>query len=163
MAWSGLECTGSDFGTHKVEKKKTCFRHVCVFHDVFGPCNFMFAVVRLLVPIFLPLLAPRKLLGYVGSSQECFRVIHEGIWVAQGGTDNPICFDIFACLITFSVVQLFCGCRSRIRVPMQYACTRAGCVYPDGEGSTGPSRGKHWLTVYRAHASCSEVKRIHGS
>ena len=53
----------------------------------------------------------------------------------------------------FSVVQLFDGCRSRVRVPVQYACNRAGCVDRDGEGSTGPSRGEHRLTVYRAHAS----------
>ena len=25
---------------------------------------------------------------------------------------------------------------------------------PEGEGSTGPSRGEHRLTVYRAHATC---------
>ena len=55
--------------------------------------------------------------------------------------------------MTFSVVQLFGGCRSRVRVPMQYACNRAGCVESEGEGSTGPSRGEHRLTVYRAHAS----------
>ena len=53
----------------------------------------------------------------------------------------------------FSVVQLFDGCRSRVRVPVQCACNRAGCVDRDGEGSTGPSRGEHRLTVYRAHAS----------
>ena len=53
----------------------------------------------------------------------------------------------------FSVVQLFDGCRSSVRVPVQYACNRAGCVDRDGEGSTGPSRGEHRLTVYRAHAS----------
>ena len=57
----------------------------------------------------------------------------------------------------FSVVQLFDGCRSRVRVPVQYACNRAGCVDRDGEGSTGPSRGEHRLTVYRAHASLGEV------
>ena len=60
----------------------------------------------------------------------------------------------FPCLMTlFSVVQLFDGCRSRVRVPVQYACNRAGCVDRDGEGSTGPSRGGHRLTVYRAHAN----------
>ena len=36
---------------------------------------------------------------------------------------------------------------------MQYACYRAGSVDREGEGSTGPSRGGHRLTVYRAHAS----------
>ena len=39
---------------------------------------------------------------------------------------------------------------------MQYACNRAGYVYREGEGSTGPSRGEHRLTVYRAHASGPE-------
>ena len=53
----------------------------------------------------------------------------------------------------FSVVQLFDGCRSRVRVLLQYACNRSGCVDRHGEGSTGPSRGEHRLTVYRAHAS----------
>ena len=53
----------------------------------------------------------------------------------------------------FSVVRLLGGCRSRVRVPMQYACNRAGSVFREGEGSTGPSRGEHRLTVYRAHAS----------
>ena len=53
----------------------------------------------------------------------------------------------------FSVVQLFDGCRSRFRVPVQYACNRAGCVDRDGEGSTGPSRGEHRMPVYRPHAS----------
>ena len=53
----------------------------------------------------------------------------------------------------FSVVRLFGGCRSTVRVPTQYACNRAGYVDREGEGSTGPSRGEHRLTVYRAHAS----------
>ena len=53
----------------------------------------------------------------------------------------------------FSVLQLFGGCRSRVRVPTQYAWNRAGCVECEGEGSTGPSRGEQRLTVYRAHAS----------
>ena len=30
----------------------------------------------------------------------------------------------------------------------------------DGEGSTGPSRGEHPLTVYRAHASPKKKSRI---
>ena len=58
----------------------------------------------------------------------------------------------------FSVVELSCGCRSRIRVPVQYACNRAGYVTHEGEGSTGPSRGERRLTVYRAHASGGRVK-----
>ena len=45
------------------------------------------------------------------------------------------------------------GCRSRVSVCVQYAGNRAECVDRDGEGSTGPSRGEHRLTVYRAHAS----------
>ena len=57
----------------------------------------------------------------------------------------------------FSVVQLFDGGRSRVRVPVQYACNRAGCVDRDGEGSTGPSRGEHRLTVYRAHTSMTRI------
>ena len=36
---------------------------------------------------------------------------------------------------------------------MRYAGNRAGYVEREGEGSTGPSRGEHRLTVYRAHAS----------
>ena len=60
----------------------------------------------------------------------------------------------------FSVVQLFDGCRSRVRVTVQYACNRAGCVDRDGEGSTGPSRGEHRLTVYRAHASVFVVSSL---
>ena len=36
---------------------------------------------------------------------------------------------------------------------MQHAYNRAGSMDRDGEGSTGPSRGEHRLTVYRAHAS----------
>ena len=53
----------------------------------------------------------------------------------------------------FSVVRLFGGCRSTVSVPTQCAGNRAGYVEREGEGSTGPSRGKHRLTVYRAHAS----------
>ena len=74
--------------------------------------------------------------------------------VARLSKENSKNFDIFPCLMTlFSVVQLFDGCRSRVRVPVKYACNRAGFVDRDGEGSTGPSRGEHRLTVYRAHAS----------
>ena len=51
------------------------------------------------------------------------------------------------------IVQLFDGCRSRVLVRMRYAGNRAGYVAREGEGSTGPSRGKHRLTVYRAHTS----------
>ena len=36
---------------------------------------------------------------------------------------------------------------------MRYAGYRAGYVEREGEGSTGPSRGEHRLTVYRAYAS----------
>ena len=66
--------------------------------------------------------------------------------------------NIFPCLMPlFLVVQLFNGCRWRVRVLVQYACNRAGCVDRDGEGSTGPSRGEHRLTVYRAHASLIQI------
>ena len=45
---------------------------------------------------------------------------------------------------------------------MQYACSRGGYVYREGEGSTGPSRGEHRLTVYRAHASlCVQLTPDH--
>ena len=67
----------------------------------------------------------------------------------------------FPCQTTpFSVVQLFDGCRPRVSVSVQCACNRAGCVDRDGEGSTGPSRGEHRLTVYRAHTSASQKNRI---
>ena len=46
---------------------------------------------------------------------------------------------------------------------MQYACNRAECVDRDGEGSTGPSRGEHRLTVYRAHASFDFSRNLSGS
>ena len=62
--------------------------------------------------------------------------------------------NFFLCLTTlFSVVQLFDGCPPRVSVSVLCACNRAECVDRDGEGSTGPSRGEHRLTVYRAHAS----------
>ena len=56
----------------------------------------------------------------------------------------------------FSVIQLFGGCRLRFRVLMQYAGKRSGYVEREREGSTGPSRGEHRLTVHRAHASRSQ-------
>ena len=62
-------------------------------------------------------------------------------------------FDIFACLTSLAVVQLFGCCRSRSHKAMSCACNRAGYVHREREGSTGPSRGEHRLTVYRAHAS----------
>ena len=69
----------------------------------------------------------------------------------KGNSEN---FDIFVLAWwRFSVVRLFGGCRSTVRFPTQYACNRAGYVDREGEGSTGPSRGEHRLTVYRAHAS----------
>ena len=46
----------------------------------------------------------------------------------------------------------------RIRVHAKCSCSRAGYVYREGEGSTGPSRGEHRLTVYRAHASFKRAK-----
>ena len=42
---------------------------------------------------------------------------------------------------------------------MQCAGNRAGYVDREGEGSTGPSRGEHRLTVYRAHASSERKNR----
>ena len=102
--------------------------------------------------------ASRKLLGYLESGLECFRRYREWFWDAQRGKEkSDFFFDIFSCLTTFSVVQLFCGCRSRVRVPMQYAFTRAGYVYRGGGGSTGPSCGEHRLTVYLAHASWDQM------
>ena len=60
--------------------------------------------------------ASRKLLGCVWSSRECFRVHMQLFWIAQSRKENSENFDIFPCLMTFfSVVQLFGGCRSRIR------------------------------------------------
>ena len=55
----------------------------CMFHDVFGSCNFMFAVFRLLFPIFLHLLASRELVGCMGSGLECLYSVHACIRVAQ--------------------------------------------------------------------------------
>ena len=130
----------------------------CMFHDVFGSCNFMFAVFRLLFPIFLHLLASRELVGYMGSGLECLYSVHACIRVAQNEQKNPKIFDMFARLITFLGVQLIRGCGSRNCAPMQYSCIQAGYAYPYGEGSTGPSRGKHWLTVYRAHASTQNAE-----
>ena len=69
----------------------------------------------------------------------------------------PNILTFLPCLITFSVVKLFNGLRSRIRVLMPYVLNRAGYVYREGEGSTGPSRGEHRLTVYRAHASRASI------
>ena len=105
--------------------------------------------------------ASRKLLGCVGSGRECFRVYRKLFWVAWRWKENGKNFDIFPCLMTlFSIGQLFDGSRSRVRVPVQHACNRAGCVDRDGEGSTGPTRGEHRLTIYRAHASCLYGKKM---
>ena len=62
---------------------------------------------------------------------------------------------------SFLVVQLFDGCSPKVRIPMRCACNRAGFVKREGEGSTGPSRGEHRLTVYRAHAIFGEKRQLH--
>ena len=72
----------------------------------------------------------------------------------------PNILTFLSCLITFSVVKLFNGLRSRVRVLMPYVLNRAGYVDREGEGSTGPSRGEHRLTVYRAHASGCSSKSV---
>jgi len=93
--------------------------------------------------------ASTKLLGCVGSDGECFPIV-------QGFILGCLkCVWKFRKFRRFLVVQLFGGCRSTVRVPTQYACNRAGYVDRGGEGSTGPSRGEHRSTVYRAHVSIS--------
>ena len=125
----------------------------CMFHDVFGSCNVMIAVFRLLFPIFLHLLASRELVGCTGVAWSAFIVYMRVFALLKMNRKKPKIFDVFARLITFLDVQLIRGCGSRNCAPMQYSCIQAGYAYPYGEGFTGPSRGKHWLTVYRAHAS----------
>ena len=75
----------------------------------------------------------------------------ELFWVAGIWKEYFQTFDIFACFIPFSVVDMLRKCRLKVRVSTQYAGKRAGCVYSERDGSTGFSRGKHRLTVYRAH------------
>ena len=64
-------------------------------------------------------------------------------------------FDILACFMIFLVSSSSFVVFQRSRVHAQCTGSRAGYVFREGEGSTGPSRGEHRLTVYRAHASFS--------
>jgi len=97
--------------------------------------------------------ASMKLLGYAGSARKCLECIWTYFKFFKVDKKIAKISTFFHAWWRFSVVQLFGGCRAGACFLMQYACYRAGSVDPEGEGSTGPSRGEHRLTVYRAHAS----------